>query len=299
MILEEVVMFYEVKLPAPAPGRKLVSAMVVLNPSESRRLLAKATAALPEVRQAWKSGLIIIARGITNAYVTEELFKITIEPKAGQTAGLICNGATNNHAGPPICTWHVIREGKPVLGADSNVEILKFTPDDVFIKGANAVDMTGTAGIFVGSLKGGTIGMCWPIVTPRGSKLIIPVGLEKLVPSVIEAAKHTGVYHFKYSTGLPAKIVPVELAWVVTEIQAFALLAGVRAVHVASGGVGGSEGAVVLSLEGDEDKIVAAMELVKSIKGEPPVSMPDQFSVSSPADYGYDAMAQLATLKGL
>ncbi len=87
--------------------------MVVLNPSESRRLLAKATVTLPEIQNAWKNGIIIIGRGITNAYVAEEFFNIPIEPKAGQAAGLICNGIANNNAGPPVCTWHVIEKGKP------------------------------------------------------------------------------------------------------------------------------------------------------------------------------------------
>jgi hypothetical protein len=127
----------------------------------------------------------------------------------------------------------------------------------------------------------------------------MPVGLEKMIPSVIEAALHSGIYRFKYSTGLPAKIMPVTTGKVVTEIQALGVLTGVRAYHLASGGVGGSEGAVVLAIEGDEDRVVKAFDLVKSIKGEPPVTLPDTFFVSSAADYKYDALAQLATLKGL
>jgi len=291
-------MFYEVKAPDLQPGQEKVSALLVLNPSESRRLLAKATVMIPEVQKAWENGTILIARGITNAYVIEELLGISIEPKAGQTMGLICKGITNSHIGPPPCSWQVIRKGKVIEGADVKTEILNFGPEDVFIKGANAIDISGNAGIFVSSLKGGTIGMCWPIVTPRDSHCIMPVGLEKLVPSVLEAARHTGIYHFKYSTGLPAKIVPIELGKVVTEIQALNLLAGVRVYHVASGGVGGSEGAVVLSLEGDEEGIEKALTLIQSIKGEPPVTLPDQFSIRSAGDYQYDAQAQLATLKG-
>ncbi|MBI4495451.1 MAG: hypothetical protein HY697_00805 [Deltaproteobacteria bacterium] len=292
-------MFYEVQIPPPREGQKQISALVVLNPADSRRLLAKATAVLPEVQRAWKEGTIIIGRGITNAYVTEELFGIRIEPKAGQTAGLIHDGITDSHAGPPVCAWHVIRRGQPAEKADSNVEILGFGPGDVFIKGANAVDPEGTAGIFVSSVKAGTIGMCWPIITPRGSPLIIPVGLEKLIPSVRRAAQHSGIYHFTYSTGLPTKLVPVDLGLVVTEIQAFALLTGVQAYHLASGGVGGSEGAVVLSLEGDEERVKRAFDLVKSIKGEPPVTLPETFHVGSAAQFNYDAAAQLATLKGI
>lgn len=46
-------------------------------------------------------------------------------------------------------------------------------------------------------------------------------------------------------------------------------------------------------------RVERAFELTKSVKGEPPVSLPDTFFVSSAADYDYDALAQLATLKGL
>jgi hypothetical protein len=291
--------FYEVDYPQKEPGQKQISALVVLNPAESRRLLAKATVALPEVQNAYKNGMIIIARGITNAFVTEELFGISVEPKAGQTVGMVCNGITTGNSGHSPCRWHVIRKGKVVEGADPNVEVASFGPDDVYIKGANAIDREGNAGICASSVKGGTIGALWPIVTPRGSHLIMPVGLEKMIPSVIEAALHSGIYRFKYSTGWPAKIMPVTTGKVITEIQALAVLTGVRAYHLASGGVGGSEGAVVLAIEGDNDRVEKAFDLIKSIKGEPPVTLPDTFYVSSAADYNYDALAQLATLKGI
>jgi len=290
-------MFYEVNIPEPGPEK--IAALVTLNPSESRRLLAKAVAALPEVQNAWKNGMIIIARGVTSAYISEELFKISVEPKAGQTIGMVVNGMTDANPGSPPCTWHVIRKGKVVENADSNVEILDFGPDDVFIKGANAIDKEGNAGIMTSSVKGGTWGMFTPIVTSRGSHLIIAAGLEKMVPSVVDACNHSGIYYYKYSMGLPAKLVPAITGQLVTEIQALAVLAGVKAVHICSGGVGGSEGAVVLALEGDEAHVQKAFDLVKSIKGEPAVTVPDTFYVGSPADYKYDALAQLATLKGV
>jgi hypothetical protein len=60
-------------------------------------------------------------------------------------------------------------------------------------------------------------------------------------------------------------------AQVVTEAEALWELYGVDAVHVASGGVGGSEGSVVLALEGPKENIEAAMLDLRSIKGEPAV----------------------------
>ncbi len=289
-------MFYEISV--PEPGQKKVAALVTLNPSESRRLLAKGVVALAEVQNAWKNGTIIIARGITSAYISEELLGVSVEPKAGQTVGMVVNGMTNANSGRSPCHAHVIRKGKVVENADPNVEILSFGPDDVFIKGANAIDREGNAGIMASSLKGGTWGIFTPIVTGRDSHLIIAAGLEKMVPSVMEACNHSGVYYFKYSMGLPGKICPAITGKLVTEIQALAVLAGVRAFHLCSGGVGGSEGAVVLALEGDEAHVKKAFELVKSVKGEAPVTLPDTFYVSSPADYKYDALAQLAALKG-
>jgi hypothetical protein len=65
---------------------------------------------------------------------------------------------------------------------------------------------------------------------------------------------------------------PVVTAEVVTEIQALEILTGVTAVHVASGGVGGGEGAVMLALEGDKETVTTAFELCESIKGEPVIT---------------------------
>ena len=290
-------MFYEVNV--PEPGEDKVAALITLNPSESRRLIAKATVALPEVQAAMKKGWIIIARGITNAYVSEEMFNVKVEPKSQQTVGLITGGNTNGNTAPPPCTMHVVHDGKVVENADSNKEILNFGQNDVFIKGANAIDPQGNAGIMASSIKGGTWGMFTPILTGRNSHLIIAAGLEKLVPSVMDACDHSGVYYYKWSCGLPAKLTPVLSGKIVTEIQALGLLAGVKAHHICSGGVGGSEGAVTLSIEGDEARVKKAFDLVLSIKGEPPTSVAKTFFVSDPADFKHDAIDQLATLGGM
>jgi len=60
----------------------------------------------------------------------------------------------------------------------------------------------------------------------------------------------------------------------VTEIQPLEMLTGVTATHVASGGVAGSEGSVILVMEGSEGPVKKALDLMNSIKGEPPFPMP-------------------------
>ena len=54
-----------------------------------------------------------------------------------------------------------------------------------------------------------------------------------------------------------------------TEIEALEVLCGVQAILIAAGGVAGAEGSVRLLIEGMDEDVEAAVELVKSIKGEP------------------------------
>ena len=291
-------MFYPVEIPKPDRDQKQAAALVILNPAQSRRLVAKGVVASPIFQKAYKDGMIIIARGITNAYVCEELFNISIANKANQTAGLVTRGTTNTTKTPPPCNWHVVNKGKVVEGADSNVEIGKFVRGDVVVKGANAIDYTGLTGTYASSLKCGTMGATWPYVTTRGAEFLVPVSLEKMVPCVMTAARHSGVYHFDKSMGLPAKIVPLVEAKAITEIEAIAILFDVKAYQIGAGGVAGSEGSVHLAIEGDEDKVSRAFDLCLSLKDEAPVGMPDASVINNPADYEFDAQAQLDELGG-
>jgi len=115
-------MFYPIDQPQPTPGVNQATAHVILNTAQSRRLVAKGAVSNPIVQNAYNNGMVIIARGITNAYVSEEFFNISIENKTNQTAGFVGEGATNATSTPPPCTWHVIEKGKVLEDADSNVE---------------------------------------------------------------------------------------------------------------------------------------------------------------------------------
>ena len=55
-----------------------------------------------------------------------------------------------------------------------------------------------------------------------------------------------------------------------TEIEAFEMLAGVKAFQRAAGGIGGAEGAVRLILRGKRENVKKALEIAKEIQGEPP-----------------------------
>jgi len=272
-----------------------VRALFSLTPTESKRLIAKGVAALPEVRRALEQGIVAIGRGTTNAFVVEEITGQNLEPKCHYAAGVIVDGELSAVPQGTRLKPIALRNGTPVSMAPDEI-IQEFGEIDVFIKGANAIDPEGNAGVLAASEVGGTIGAVLAIILARGSYLIVPAGLEKLIPSVMQAAPATGIFRFKYSTGLPTGLVPIPNALVITEVQAFQILTGVKAVPIAAGGIAGSEGTVVLSLEGEAAQIEQALSLVKSVKGEPPVGRPSGRSNPPAADFNYDAMEQWYTL---
>lgn len=244
-------------------------AIVVLTPSESKRLIAKAVKELPEVKAAMKDGRIVIIGGTTNAFIAEELTGKEVHKfwfAAGRIAfGQLGANEPEKRIKPMVLINGVIVDMKPD-------EVLQdFTSKDVYIKGANAVDPYGNAGILMSNDRGGTIGAALGILQARGSHIIVPVGLEKLIPSVPDASTKCGKGRILFSTGDTVGLMPLVSAKVITEIQAIDVLfgsKGVKATHVASGGVAGSEGSVVLLLEGKYDGIKEAFDMISSLKGE-------------------------------
>lgn len=288
-------MFYQTHLPYIKPGNR-VSALIALTSSESKRLIAKGVAALPEVKQALERGLVIIARGTTDAFVVEELTGNKIEHKSHFAAGFIVDGELSATPVSKLMSVVVLRKGKrddTTLPADA---LQEFGEKDVSIKGASAIDIEGNVAVLAAGPDSGTIGGILPTVLARRSYLIAPVGMEKLIPSVPQACQATGLLHFKYSTGLPIALVPMPNALAVTEVQAFEVLTGVKAVAVAGGGLAGSEGTTVLSVKGDEDQIEKTMSLVKSVKGEPPLGRPSGRVNPAAANFNYEAKEQLKML---
>ena len=262
-------MFYDTssfKKPAPPLRDDRFHALVMLLPRESKRLLARAVLQMPEVKRALEDGWFVISRGITPAYILEEL---TGEPtdKANCTAGIVTSGRLStvieeDRLGP----W-VFENGEPSeVPAPQALE--SFRARDVSVKGANAVDPDGNIGVLAGDGAGGTVGGIFGTLAARGSHWVAPVSLERLVPSVIEAARVCGNHLFDLTLGQAAGLMPIVNAQVVTEIQALEILTGVTATHVASGGVAGSEGAVILSLSGVETAVREAFELVEALKDE-------------------------------
>lgn len=248
-------------------------ALVTLTSAESKRFIAMSVSVLPIVKDAMAGGTIVIIGGTTNAFVAEEIIGIDIN-KYWFASGLISGGELSANSGENKIDPIVIRDGK-VVDVPVSKTLEDFTATDVYIKGANAVDVEGNVAVLMADDKGGTIGAALGIINARGVNHIIPVGLEKLIPSVKDAISATGQGRISHSTGLKVGYMPIMGGIVVTEIQAVSILfgsEGVRAVHVASGGVNSSEGAVTIGLLGSKQSVKRAFDFIRKIKGDEPVT---------------------------
>lgn len=247
-------------------------AQITLTPSESKRLIAKGVAALPSVQNALKNHTIILAGGTTNGFLVEELLGESIDKKSTYTVGIVTDGKTGESSKEERIHPIVITEGKArEKDFHWKAYLPQMKPGDIFIKGGNAVDHTGLAAVMASNDMGGTIGIAWGPVMQRGIELIVPIGLEKLIPDVREAVEFMAGHSIDKAIGDKVGLMPLLGATVVTEITALETLYNVKAKCIASGGVNGSEGAVILVMDGEEKDVERALEGINSIKGEPQV----------------------------
>jgi len=246
-----------------------MKAAFTLIPEESKRLIAKAVVQTEEVKAARKKAYILIMPGTSNAYVAQELLGAAGPDPRKYTAGinshrLLCVTDPDKREPMPIILHKGELSSKDVAGA-----LTDFHLETVIIKGANAIDREGNVGLIVGGFDGGGIAKTVGTVVSQGLRYIVPVGLEKMVPSVKEATASSGAKRLDYSIGADFGMIPIPNAVVITEIEALKILAGVEATHVASGGIGESAGSVILVIEGDEKDVKKAVSIVEAVKGEP------------------------------
>jgi len=249
--------------------KEQMRAEIVLTVSESKRLIAKGVAHLDIVRERMRKGMIVLAKGSTNAYVYEELMGHAIDKRAyvtGFTAPTKASLVREVEQLPDL----VLLDGERAPELDRFTAIARMRAGDIFIKGANALNYArGVAGITVGSPTGGTIGRVLESLKAKNLRLLIPVGLEKEVPLDIEATS-TRLAAPDETLGMVHALWPVR-GIIFTEIEALRTLCAVDAFPVAAGGVFGAEGGLRLLLDGRADAVGQALEVVGSIQGESPL----------------------------
>ena len=247
----------------------------VITPAAGKRLIAKAIAASAPIMDVAKSNTLVIIAGTTNGYVAQEVLA-ALNQAEDFSPGRFFRGITLPPAKPTTDTGRLPDEtqfsGDVVITKgewQKHKTIFDVVGDlkkgDIVLKGANAVNLvTKRAGILIGHPNAGTIGVTLPAVIGRKVRLILPVGLEKRVSEDIDKIAEK----MNHPDTRGSRFFPV-FGEVITELQAIHMLTGATADLVAAGGVGGAEGSVWLLVDGNEQQIAAASELIKSVAKEP------------------------------
>lgn len=249
---------------------RMSQVQLTFTPPESKRLIAKGVASLDEVQEAYKNHTVIIALGTTTGRVAEELLDEEIN-RDGFAAGIILPKGNCIVPREDRTSRIIIQKGK-VVDVKAKEVLKDLSSKDAIIKGANAIDSKGTAGVLLGSPTGGTLTSVVAPAISRGTKVIIPVGLEKLVPGKIEELCNvTGINQPQSSIGVPVGL-GVLHGETITEVEAIQTLAKVKATPLAKGGVSGGEGSTVLVVEGPDEEIEKIKKIADEVKGEESLS---------------------------
>ena len=244
--------------------------LLFLTVSAGKRLIAKAVCALPAVRAAMARHTLALVAGTTNTYIAQELLSCYAP---GQRADLrhfyrgitLAPGYRRSEPAAPFAGDFIFRQGKLQGGENIFDAAPALGPDDVILKGANAVDTARrTAGILIGSEKLGTSAAILEAAVGRRARLILPVGLEKRVPGDI--ARLADTLNAPRANG--PRLLPVQ-GEIITEIEAFETLFGVRAELAAAGGVGGAEGGCWFAVTGTAAQMDALAGALRPVAAEP------------------------------
>ncbi len=243
----------------------------ILTPAESKRLIARGVLKHEKVEKALDAGIVTIPTGSTNAYIVGELLDSDFN-RSTYLSGITIpshkkrSDFIKDSPHPDV----IFRNGKLDPDLDRRTALQHMQPGDVFIKGANALNYSEQlAGILIGGFGGGgTIGSALGHIQGRRLHLIIPVGLEKCVAGDIEHITRHLNEPREFDPDAPRMISVRGI--IITEIEALKILTGVDVHHIASGGIGGAEGAVRLLAEGSSEQLTQAKEVINEISGETP-----------------------------
>jgi len=221
-----------------------MKAQILLTVNGAKHLIAKAL-----INYIDFSKRVYIAYGSTNSYL---LYHLGIEFNS-YMAGCNVNGKFNVTKS---------RDKIIVLKNKKIIDISEFniSEDDIFIKGANALWYENTkkyAAVAAADINGGTYGNFYIKAVCRGSKIIIPVGHEKLIPFFVETSQNVD-----YATGSKIAMLKFFNGEVFSEIEAFKVLFNLEAKVILAGGIKDSKGAVGFLVEGE--RVLDAIEFAKT-----------------------------------
>ncbi|MHA1977777.1 MAG: hypothetical protein ACW98F_15805 [Candidatus Hodarchaeales archaeon] len=244
---------------------------VTLTVSEAKYIIAKAIIERADVKNALQKGKVLLKGGTTVSVISE----ILTGQKLRIGGRISPRGTMNslNRQDHPHC---VLIENKITTDVDKTIEKVTSTleKEDVIIVSGNALDIDGNVAMMAAAPLGHNPGKAIGGFSSQGSKVIIPIGLEKLIPGTISnAIQNSGRISVDKSMGAAIGLIPL-IGEVVTEKEAISSLATVKTTVIAAGGIDGAEGSTTLIIDGSDDEAEKILGIILSIKGAKTSGLP-------------------------
>lgn len=268
------------KIPNQPKGADLPKMMTTYNfmltVSMGKRLIAKGLMNDEYIRDIMMNHRLLIMSGTTNGYVAEEALK-AIGDETPFDKRTFRRGITVAPGAKPIpgsTTFDLlIDHGKAYFDRTVFEIAPELGPDDMIMKGANALYLSETAedeaGVLIGHPQGGTLIPITAARIGRRVQLMVPIGVEKRVQKPIAELVSLG----NASPGEGPRLAPIP-GTPYTELNALYGLTDCLFVEIlASGGAMGAEGGVYFTVRDEEEKIEKVKALVDELKDEPPTQL--------------------------
>jgi len=242
---------------------------VTLTVEEGKEIISLGMLKHPLLISAMENNRILFKGGTTVSKITEKLAGIPLKICGRITQRGTVAGKHNVDGAHSIIYYK--GEWKNV---DETIEddILKFTENDLIVCGANSFDNYGNAAIMTGGPGGDIVGRAMSAWYTEGAKVIIPVGIEKMVPGNLrQIIGKTGRKIKSLSWGMAVGLLPV-MGEIFTEIDAIKMLAAVDCFAIGAGGLKEAQGSTTLDIiapsDDEYEKIVGILKDIKTKKVE-------------------------------
>ena len=240
-------------------------AQFFLTVNDGKWLIAWAVLELPCMKRALASGKVILKGGTTVSCIAELLLNYPLRISGRLTP----EGAMASRHSTPQSYGLLIENGK-YRGIDTDVDecMLRMGPGDVVVTGANIIDSHGGAAALAGSPGGFRWGRAAAAMVSEGADVIVPAGLEKLIPgSVIDSMKCARRKNIDSHDGMACGLFPV-IGSIITEVEAIQTLADVDVCIIGRGGIHGAEGGTLFQIHGEAEEVKRVEAIAAQCKNQ-------------------------------
>lgn len=238
---------------------------VTLTIEESKELIAENILFHPSFKKSLKSGSIVFKGGTTVSRICEKSTGLPL-----RICGRITERGTVTSDIETDDPHTLLLKGGVSRNIDGNLldELSALDSKDLIVCSANAIDVYGNAVLMAGSEGGGSIGQSISRWYTEGVKVLIPVGLEKLVPGNLnESIRFASRKDVDFSNGMSVGLLPLH-GEIFTEVDAFRQLGVVDVKVIGSGGIGNANGSKTFQISGEDVEVDRILRVLKELKNQ-------------------------------